>query len=192
MKLNLRKARVVQQIIQDEIKRIGAEKTSISVSLYDTEVQLTLDSQLDKIIETNARVGQLMDALRFIRATTARKNAEFNIVDYLAEDVMLSAAESRLETIANLVPRPYLTSLAAEFAARKENKDAERSMFGRDNYSVEVNVVTKEVIEQARVELEQVIRRRRKIKEEMVVINVRNDFEVPEQVAQVLASLGLD
>jgi hypothetical protein len=65
------------------------------------------------------------------------------------------------------------------------------SIYGRD-YSVDVNVVPAESVTEAKTELETIRRRRRKIKDEMVTINVRTEFEVPEQVALVLTELGLD
>lgn len=192
MKINLRKASVVQQTIQDEVKRIGTEKTALSVSLFETEVEGKLDEQLAKVVETNRRAGRLLEANRFLRATVARKNAEVGIADYLAEEAYLASAEARLKALSEVTARQSLTSLQAEIESRKANSNNERmSIYGRD-YSVEVNVVPAEVIEKAKAELEGIRKRRRKIKDEMVSINVRTEFEVPEQVALVLTELGLD
>jgi hypothetical protein len=191
MKLNLRKASVVQQTIVDEIKRIGSEDTSINVSLYEANVEAKLDEQMTKIIDTNARVGRLMEANRFLRATVARKNAEVGIADYLAEEAMLASAEGRLKTISETPVRQSIDAITKEIDARKASATSERSMYGT-SYSTSVAVVTKGVVDQAKAELERVRRRRRKIKDEMVTINVRTEFEVPEQVALVLTELGLD
>jgi len=88
--------------------------------------------------------------------------------------------------------RPNLEALKAEIESRKANSNSERmSIYGRD-YSVDVNVVPLEAVETAKKELEGIRKRRRKIKDEMVSINVRTEFEVPEQVALVLTELGLD
>jgi len=191
MKLNLRKASVVQQTIVDEIKRISVEKSTISVSLFETDVQARLDEQLAKYTITSSRIGRLLDANAFLRAVVAKKNAEFGITDYLAEESKLASVEARLKAVAELEVRPELESLQKEIAARAATKENERSIYGRD-YNLEVNVVPKEIVAQAKAELEQVRRRRRKIKDEMVSINVRTEFEVPEQIALVLTELGLD
>ena len=191
MKLNLRKASVVQQTIIDEIKRISVEKSTISVSLFETDVQARLDEQLAKYTITSSRIGRLLDANAFLRAVVAKKNAEFGISDYLAEESKLASVEARLKAVADLEVRPELDSLLKEIAARALTKESERSIYGRD-YNLEVNVVPKEIVTQAKAELEQVRRRRRKIKDEMVSINVRTEFEVPEQIALVLTELGLD
>jgi hypothetical protein len=55
-----------------------------------------------------------------------------------------------------------------------------------------VNVLPKSIVDGTQGELETVRRRRRKIKDEMVTINVKHEFEVPEQIAMVLSELGLD
>lgn len=193
MKINLRKAAVVQQTILDEIKRIGTEKTSVSVSLFEANIEGKLDEQLTKVVDTNRKVGRLLEANRFLRANVARKNAEVGIADYLAEESYLASAEARLKALSEVDARQQLTSLQQEIDARKSSKESERmSIYGRSEYSVEVNVVPVEVIVKAKTELEGIRKRRRKIKDEMVALNVRTEIEVPEQVALVLTELGLD
>lgn len=191
MNINLRKASVVQQTIQDEIKQLGTEKHTLNISLYETDLAGRLDEQLLKLRANNQKVGRLLEANRFFRATVARKNAEVGIADYLAEEAMLAAAEHRVKTIVDLEVRTDLTVLAQEIAARKENKDSSRSLYGQ-TYELTVNVATQELVDEAKRSLETIRKRRRKIKDEMVSINVRTEFEVPEQIALVLTELGLD
>ena len=192
MKINLRKASVVQQTITDEIKRLGTEETTVKVSLFESDIKERLDEQMDKVRANHAQAGRLLNANKFLRAVVAKKNAEVGISDYLAEEAMLSSAESRLKTYSDSVVRPNLDALAAEIESRKANSNNERvSIYGRD-YSLDVNVVPAEAITEAKKELETIRRRRRKIKDEMVSINVRTEIEVPEQVALVLTELGLD
>lgn len=193
MQINLRKAAVVQQIIQDEIKRLGQEDTKIRVSLFDENVQARLDEQAGKVIATAQRVGRLMEANRYFRATLARKNAEHGIADYLAEDAMLAAMEQRVTALTEVEARPDLEVLKKEIAARQAQKDEKVSIYGATReYEVSVNVLPQNLIDSAKGELENVRRRRRKIKDEMVTINVKHEFEVPEQIASVLVELGLD
>ncbi len=193
MQINLRKAAVVQQIIQDEIKRLGQEDTKIRISLFDENVQTRLDEQAGKVIATAQRVGRLMEANRYFRATLARKNAEHGIADYLAEDAMLAAMEQRVTALTEVESRPDLEVLKKEIAARQAQKDEKVSIYGATReYEVSVNVLPQNLIDSAKGELENVRRRRRKIKDEMVTINVKHEFEVPEQIASVLVELGLD
>jgi len=192
MKINLRKASVIQQTILDEIKRLGTESTSLKVSLFETDIQARLDEQLAKVRENHAHAGRLMNANKFLRAVVAKKNAEVGISDYLAEEAMLASAEARLKAFSEAEVRPNLDALKAEVESRKANSGNERmSIYGRD-YSIDVQVVPADAIATAKKELENIRKRRRKIKDEMVSINVRTEFEVPEQVALVLAELGLD
>ncbi len=192
MKINLRKAAVVQQTIIDEIKRLGTESVTLKVSLFETDIQARLDEQMEKVRANHAHAGRLMHANRFLRAIVAKKNAEVGITDYLAEEAMLASAEARVKAFSEAEVRPNLDSLKAEIESRKANSNNERmSIYGRD-YSVDVNVVVAEAVAEAKKELESIRKRRRKIKDEMVSINVRTEFEVPEQVALVLSELGLD
>jgi cell division protein FtsB len=191
MKINLRKASVVQQTIVDEIKRLGTESNSLKVSLFETNIQAQLDQQLVKVRENHAHVGRLMNANRFLRAIVAKKNAEVGITDYLAEEAMLASAESRVKTFSEAGVRQNLDALTAEIDSRKAPGSERSSIYGRE-YTIDVNVVPVEAITDAKKELETIRRRRRKIKDEMVSINVRTEFEVPEQVALVLTELGLD
>lgn len=192
MKINLRKASVVQQTITDEIKRLGTEETTVKISLFEADIQARLDEQMDKVRANHAQAGRLLNANKFIRAMVAKKNAEVGITDYLAEEAMLASAETRLKAFGDAVIRPSLDALTAEIESRKANSNNERvSLYGRD-YSVDVNVVPAEAVTTAKNELETIRRRRRKIKDEMVSINVRTEIEVPEQIALVLSELGLD
>ena len=192
MRINLRKASVVQQTITDEIKRLGTEETTAKVSLFETNVHAQLEEQLAKVKANHAQAGRLLNANKFLRGVVAKKNAEAGITDYLAEEAMLASAEARLKAYSESAVRPNLDALAAEIESRKANSNNERvSIYGRD-YSLDVNVVPAEAIAEAKKELEAIRRRRRKIKDEMVSINVRTDIEVPEQVALVLTELGLD
>jgi len=192
MKINLRKASVVQQTILDEIKRLGTESNTLKVSLFETDIEARLNEQLARVRENHGKAGRLLNANKFLRAVVAKKNAEVGITDYLAEEAMLASAEARLKAFSEAEVRPNLEALKAEIESRKANSNSERmSIYGRD-YSVDVNVVPLEAVETAKKELEGIRKRRRKIKDEMVSINVRTEFEVPEQVALVLTELGLD
>jgi len=183
---------VVQQTIQDEIKRLGTESVTLKVSLFETDIQARLDEQLAKVRTNHAHVGRLMSANRYLRAYVAKKNAEVGITDYLAEEAMLASAEARVKGFGEAEIRPNLESLKAEIESRKANSNNERvSIYGRD-YSLDVNVVPAEAVAEAKAELEKIRKRRRKIKDEMVSLNVRTEFEVPEQIALVLSELGLD
>ena len=192
MKINLRKASVVQQTIVDEIKRLGTEDTTVKISLFEPNINARLEEQLVKVKANHSQAGRLLNANKFLRAVVAKKNAEVGITDYLAEEAMLASAEARLKAYSESAVRQNLDALMAEIESRKATSANERvSIYGRE-YTVDVNVVPAEAITEAKKELENIRKRRRKMKDEMVSINVRTEIEVPEQVAQVLTELGLD
>lgn len=194
MKINLRKAAAVQQIIADEIKRIGSESTTVTLSLFDDNVAARLDEQSNRVIASAQRVARLMETARYFRGVLARKNAEHGISEYLAEDAMLAQMESRVSEIARLTPRPNADTLEKEIAARRESRDEKSAaFFGRGTeYEITVNAMPIEIVNAAKSELEKLRRRRRKLQDEMITINIRNEIEVPEQFANVLVELGLD
>ena len=131
MKINLRKASVVQQTITDEIKRLGTEETTAKVSLFETNVHAQLEEQLAKVRANHAQAGRLLNANKFLRGVVAKKNAEAGITDYLAEEAMLASAEARLKAYSESAVRPNLDALAAEIESRKANSNNERvSIYG--------------------------------------------------------------
>ena len=145
--------------------------------------------------ESNQRVGRFLEANSYLRAMVAQKNAEVGITGYLAEDAMLAAAEARTRAVTELEIRPNIESLTQEMQSRRATANsADRvSLYGSGrHYEMSVNIATQEYVDEARRSLETIRRRRRKIKDEMVTINVRTEFEVPEKVALVLTELGLD
>lgn len=193
MKINLRKASAVQDAIQDEIRRINDESYTVPVSLFDQNPEAQLNQQLERVVDTFERTVRLMEAYRFLRATVARKNAEAGIVDYLAEDSMLSAMEPRVETVSRQDVRPNLDHLLQEMQARRDSSDEKINIYGsRKEFTLTVSAMDQKTVDQAKAELVKIRRRRRKIRDEMVSINVRTEFEVPDQVANVLTELGLD
>lgn len=194
MKINLRKAAAVQQIIADEIKRIGTENTTVTVSLFDDNFTAHLDEQSNRVVATAQRVARLMETARYFRGVLARKNAEHGISEYLAEDAMLAQMELRVSEIAQLTPRPSADTLQKEFEARRASRDDKTAAFfvRGSEYEITINAVSVEVIAAAKSELEKLRRRRRKLQDEMITINIRNEIEVPEQIATVLTELGLD
>jgi len=66
MKINLRKASVVQQTILDEIKRLGTESNTLKVSLFETDIEARLNEQLARVRENHGKAGRLLNANKFL------------------------------------------------------------------------------------------------------------------------------
>lgn len=190
MRINLRKAAVVQQAIQDELKRDRDEATALRVSVFDNEVKFTLDAQVQKIEENLARTERLLKALYTLRQIVARKNAESGITDGLAEEAHLSARESQLNELAKADVRPNETTLVAELMERRTGKT--ESLYGGRDFTVPVPVMPQAMQDRLKKDLAQIRRLRRRIRDDMVSINVKTEVEVPEEVSRVLTELGLD
>lgn len=188
MRINLRKAAAVQQAIQDEVKRINVDHET-RVSFFDGGAKFTLAAHFERFAAEQSRRERLLVALYTLRQIVARKNAEAGITDRLAEEAHLAALESSLAAISRCEPQPDLELLGRELQARREGKE---ESYGGRNYHMMVSALPADYIKNTEAHLANIRRTRRRIRDEMVSVNVKTEVEVPSEVSTVLVELGLD
>lgn len=190
MKINLRKAAVIQQALQDELKRERNDSTDLRISVFDADIKTTLDAHQRRIQENLARTDRLLKALYTLRQIVARANAEAGITDRLAEEAHLAAREAALAALVRAEVRPNESTLMAELQERRSSKTD--SIYSGRDYSMSVPILTESLQNSFKGDMDAVRRLRRRLRDDMVTINVKTEIEVPEEVSQVLTELGLD
>lgn len=190
MRINLRKASVIQQALQDELKRDREESTTVRISVFDSAPARTLDQAAERIQAGLARSDRLLKALYTLRQIVARENAQAGITDSLAEEAHLAARESQIRRLLESDARLDDGQLATELLARRESKAD--SIYGGRDFTVSVSVLKQDFLDGLRKEADEIRRLRRRLRDDMVSTNVKTEIEVPEEVSQVLAELGLD
>jgi hypothetical protein len=198
--LNLRKAAAVLKQLQAELKNYPVQSTAERVSLYETSANITaiLDKRQNEIIASAQKANSILEAISIIRSLVARKNAEVNITGMLAEDAMLAAIQERVSQIADSAgERPAIHVINAQVSQQIDmNRNGKTSsMYGMgrgDDHTVSFNVFPAEMLAAIKAEGKVLARKRRKLQEQMIEVNLRTKFEIPPQVSALLAEFGID
>ena len=187
MKINLRKASVIQDALKSEISSISKSiVSSITLNIFDDELEEKLQRAQDKVTEGIEKVTRYSDARRFVRAKVAQLNAEVGIAKMLAEEAMLESQEQHLSSITS---SGYGSSLSTIKRHVENMLNLARS--GSSQHQLSTKVLSESFIEETESKLNRIRHRRRQLKDRMVAINVKTDFELPADVEATLKSLGL-
>jgi hypothetical protein len=190
MKINLRKASVVQNHIMSEIMRLSrAQQTNVTVNHFETNVSEQLNAKLAELEDAKNKAKRYLETHRFLRVEVAKCNVATEVNQLLAEDAMLKSSEETIgqlfELRHNHQPRPSDEAISNQLEKRRQSED-------QYSDTVDFNVVPRERMSEIKAELEEIARQRRRIKDKLVVINVNTTFEISEEVIEVLRELGLD
>ncbi len=185
MKINLRKASIVQDLLQDEIGRFDQVPYTVHPNLFETNICEQVQQQLVAFEEAQAKVEVYQEARRVLRTLVAKYNAKAGINELLAEDAMLASRERRQRNI--------VTNSKPRLSDEAINRQLE-SLLQSDEYSrsIKLDVLPVETITAIEDRIEAIKRRRRKIKDQLLVINITTEIEVPKKVATLIKELGLD
>jgi hypothetical protein len=187
MKINLRKASVIQDALKSEISSISKSiVSSITLNIFDDELEEKLQRAQDKVTEGIEKVTRYSDARRFVRAKVAQLNVEVGIAKMLAEEAMLESQEQHLSSITS---SGYGSSLST--IKRHIENMLNLAKSGSSQHQLSTKVLSESFIEETESKLNRIKHRRRQLKDRMVAINVKTDFELPADVEATLKELGL-
>ena len=186
MKINLRKASIVQDLLHDEVCRLGSEPTIISVNLFEDNLCEQVDQQRQEFEQAQAKIEIYLEARRVLRTLVAKHNVTAGVHDLLSEDAMLASMEQRQK----IVVKHSETRLSDE--AIKRQAESMRNLDDYATTTMKLNVLPAESLQRLKDKTDVTKRRRRKIKDKLLIINVTTELEVPTSVATVIKELGLD
>ena len=184
MKINLRKASVIQDALKTELNMLRTGDGSTFINIFDADVEGHIQKSQSYIMMKIDKIRRYSDARRYLRAVVARLNVEAGITDLLAEEATLDSMETMLSDIAQSTPRLSPETLQRQIDSMLKASD-------RYPHSLSVNVLTKESIDAIERELTSLKHRRRQLKDRMVAINVKTEFQLPPNVESALKELGL-
>ena len=189
MKINLRKANVVQEFLLKEFRRLKKQvSATLTISIYDDDPNPKINKQAADYHALNAQLRKLLEARQIIRALVGHKNAEAGLYELLAEDYTLGLLEAHLDKWKDESPR-----LSDEGNLRQLKGAAEPAKIVR--YGTEdqtFNVLPAEDIDAIKQEYELVLKKRRKLQDKMIEVNLMHHITLPPQVASLLIELDLD
>ena len=185
MKINLRKASIVQDLLRDEVRQLRQEPSKVDVSLFEDQLCEHVDRQLSSFQDAQSKIERYLEAWRDLRVLVARHNVETGVHELLGEDSMLSHRLATLDVAT--------CSAQARLSDEAIRRQAERLKGQEDlEITMSLDVSPARTLDEMKAKMDAIRRRRRKIKDQLLNINVKTDFEVPERVVTVLEELGLD
>jgi uncharacterized protein YdcH (DUF465 family) len=189
MNISLRKAKAVQNSIQETIKSIDIT-THIDINEFQDAVA-ELQRANDTLFANDARRQKLLLALYNIRGLVGTANAASGIDTNLAKSAFVDKRISQLEELANLKPVQELAVINGKLEKIRNRKDESRaSLYGRDE-TVSTSVISEEQINQARTEIKNLKKQKQKLNDEILELNIKTEIPLSDDVVETLAREGL-
>ena len=190
MQISLRKANAVQIGINDVIKNIDI-KTSIELNEFqDVETELVKANNL--LFANDARRQKLLLALYNIRGLVGAANAQSGIDMKLATSAFLDKRLGQLESISKLEPVTDLTVIKGKLDKIKNDKsETPRSRIYGYTDTVTTSIVSKEQIDQAKAEIQNLKKQKQKINDEVLKLNIKTEIPLSDDVVKTLQDEGL-
>lgn len=190
MQISLRKANAVQIGINDVIKNIDI-KTSIELNEFqDVETELVKANNL--LFANDARRQKLLLALYNIRGLVGAANAQSGIDMKLATSAFLDKRLGQLESISKLEPVTDLTVIKGKLDKIKNDKsETPRSRIYGYTDTVTTSIVSKEQIDQAKAEIQNLKKQKQKINDEVLELNIKTEIPLSDDVVKTLQDEGL-
>jgi hypothetical protein len=193
MKVSLRKAAALSQLLFDASKKFPLTKT-ISFSIYaDVSVGKEMIEAREAFEANLTAAGDLVAGAYVIRALLGDANNKFGVDARLAEQAGLSAREKLLTAAIagndayGAVAYKEPNTVGAQLSAMIErSKSSERI---RSDDSLTVNVLDAGFITEIQNQLADIRRRKVAISDDLLGINTGQTVELPESVVKLLQSI---
>lgn len=188
MNISLRKAKALQDSIQDSIRAIEI-RTTIDINEFQ-EPNSVLEQANQILFSNDARRQALLLAFYNIRGLVGTANSQSGIDLSLAKCAFIDKRISQLEEISVCKPVIDFPVLLGKLAKIRERKDDARSLYGRDDV-VNTSVVSQEQIDQARAEIKNLKKQKQKLNDEILELNIKTEIPLSDEVVATLQGEGL-
>lgn len=189
MKVTLRKANALQNVINDAIRNIDTASTVTVNEFKDPEV--VIKEGREALLANVERKNKLLGALYSIRKDVGASNAVAGIDERLAQ---VALTEKRIQLYAGLVGlavREDVDVLAGKLLKIKNRPADARSPYG---YSDEITttVVSDADLGEFKTRIAQLKKEKQKLQDEILEVNVRTEVDLNDiVVTDVLRAEGL-
>lgn len=186
MKLTLRKANAVQASINEAIKNLNLS-TSATLNEFE-DVKDQIDVVRNRFNESNATRTELVGALYEIRAKVSEANAAAGINKMLADVAMLEKQISYHNQLASKGPQTALRVLNGQM---KKIADAKDEGFGYNRRDVTTSIFTEEEVEDFRRSAADFKRKKQRLQDALLELNVQTEIELDEATAHFLKKVDI-
>ena len=184
MQINLRKANNIQSSIQDAINSIESDY-SISLNEFQ-DPTAEIQKANDELFANDTRKQKLLQAFYNIRALVATANAASGISTNLAKAAFVEKRISQLQSIAG---SRAMTDIEVIKGKLEKIKNRKEDRYGDE--TVSTSVIGKEQIAQAKAEIKNLRKEKRKISDECLDLNFKTEIPLAEDTVKVLTEEGI-
>lgn len=188
MKITLRKASALQNAIQEAIKTIEI-KLSISINEFQ-DFKAELACANEGVIKNDVRRGLLTVALYTIRGQVGVANSTSGISDRLADCAYLDKRIGQLQGLISSVTQENEVVMEGKLNKIRNRKEDSRNIYGRED-EVSTGVLTAEQIEHFKNTQRDLKKRKQKLNDELLELNVRTEIDLAEDIVETLNTEGL-
>lgn len=188
MKLTLRKASALQNSIQEAIKNIEI-KTVVLINEFQAALTVLTVANAD-VIKNDIRRETLTKVLYTIRAQVGVANATAGIADRLAEAAYIDKRVGHLQALVGAEVQTDTAVIVGKLDKLRNRKDDTSHYYGRDE-GVQTGVLTAAQLEQFKTTQRDLKKRKQKLNDEVLELNVRTEVELAADVVATLTAEGL-
>ncbi len=186
MKLTLRKANAVQAAINEAIKGLDLNYT-VTLNEFE-EVTDQIQTVRDRFWTQDAVRHSLMYALYEIRRKVATANARAGINDMLAD---VAALEKQISYKTMLAGKGAQTALRVLNGQVKKTAEAKDDIYSHSRRDVTTTIFTEAEIEQFRKDAASAKRKKQKLQDQLLELNVQTQIELTEETAVFLETADI-
>jgi hypothetical protein len=189
MNITLRKASAVQNSIQEAIRGIKMVKELQLNEFQDATAELKKAN--DALFVADARRQRLLLSMYNIRGLVGTANAQSGIDLKLATAAFIDKRITQLEELAGLESMEDIAVITGKIEKIKNRPQDTRSSLYGYNDTVSTSVVTKEQIDRAKAEIQNLKKQKQKINDEILELNIKTEVPLSEDVVATLTAEGL-
>ena len=182
MNITLRKANAVQLSINEMVKGLSFD-TSVSLNEFE-DATAQIDAVRDTFDTHRATRTKLVSALYEIRKAVAGANADAGINDMLAEVAQLEKEIQFYNIFATKTPRLSDAVIAGKMEKIKNSSEDSR-IYGRGD-TVDTSIFTKEEVEEFKRTVADLKRKKQKLQDILLELNVQTEIQLDEETARFL------
>jgi len=188
MKLTLRKASALQNSIQEAIKNIDI-KTNILINEFQDSTTV-LSAANAEVVKNDARRDALTKVLYTIRAQVGNANTAAGVADKLSEAAYIDKRIGHLQALVGAEVQADAAVIAGKLDKLRNRQDATAHYYGREE-GVQTGVLTAAQVEQFKATQRDLKKRKQKLNDEVLELNVRTEIEVADADVAVLTAEGV-
>ena len=189
MDISLRKANALQQAINDAVKQLDLT-TGVAINEFQTP-KTVINTASERFWTNLERRNNLVDALFEIRRDVARVNASSGITDTLA---LLARTEKQIGFYSGLSNTPVAVDMEIVVGrlGKIKSRDTGDSRYGHGVFDngdeVRTTVLTQTEIDNVRLTLNDLKRKKQSLQDELLEMNVRNNISLSTSAIEILKS----